>query len=112
IDWSFFAIRCLTGLSSLRNSSAASSENSTRNASASLLFDQAFEGDGLPGADLSAGFEDVFKRLCAQAIFERPRDCVPNELRLRRKAQLLRCFGEQAGLFFREFETDRFHWLR
>src|SRR2546425_4883968 len=100
------AILSRTGLSSFRNSSAASSENSTRNASHSFLFHQAFQRERLPGADLTARFEDVGNRLHAQAVLQGAGDRVPDEFRLRWESLLLRRFCDQLRLLFRQLEAD------
>src|SRR2546422_9961837 len=107
--WSLRAILTRTGLSSLRNSPAASSENSTRNGSRSFLFHQAFQRDRLPGPDLAARFEDILDGLHGQAVFQCPRDRVPNELRLRGESLLLGGLREQLRLLFRELEADGLH---
>src|SRR5207302_277113 len=89
--------------------SAASSENSTRNASRSFLFHQSLKRDGLSRPDLSARLEDILDGLHAQAVFQGASDRIPDEFGLRREALFLGCRREQLRLFFREFEADCLH---
>src|SRR5712692_8974681 len=105
----FGAILCRTALSSFRNSSAASSENSTRNASRSFLFDQAFYRDRFSRANLAARLEDILDRLHAHAVFQGAGDRIPNEFGLRWEALFLGCGRKKLRLLSREFEAERLH---
>ena len=106
---SFRAILSRTDLSSFRNSSAASSENSTRNASRSFLFHQSLERDGLSRPDLSARLEDILDGLHAQAVFQGACDRIPDEFGLRREALFLGRRRKQLRLLFRKFEAYCLH---